>query len=224
MLNAIAPWIEALFYSDKGPLQNQTCWSIEFYLPCTPQNGEVPLHPVQSRCCFDKDFLLLLKYAPTRPIILSPNVVSVKPKVKQMQTFIHAQAGALHWTPTVVHVSELKIQLSPLCWAQGIIDFRGDGITPCFFFYRNKHQKSCNEKKNKLHRLFKHYYCYYHSRHHLCYQQGLTAPKCCCTSCWSLPWVSTFYRGGKSNQPKIWEKERELREANFHTVTEKEIC
>lgn len=40
---------------------------------------------------------------------------------------------------------------------------------------------------------------------HLCYQRGVTAPKCYSTSCWSPPWVSTFWRAVKNNQPKISE-------------------
>lgn len=122
------------------------------------------LHPLQ-RCCSDKVFLLLLQYRPARPIILSPNFVSV-PKVKQMQTFVHAQAGALHWTPTVVPVCELQVQLFTLCWVQSIIDFRERWHYTMLIFYGNTHQKSWNAKKKELHRLFKHYYYYYHPRHH----------------------------------------------------------
>lgn len=126
----------------------------------------------------------------------------------------------------MAHVSELQVQPSPLCWPQGIIVFRERCIPPCLFFMETTtknpemKKKKCTDYSSIITVIiiFVIIKCF-----HLCYQRGVTAPKCYSTSCWSPPWVSTFWRAVKNNQPKISEQERELGETNFHTVTEKEI-
>lgn len=103
-----------------------------------------------------------------------------------------------------------------------------DGITPCLFFMKTTIKSSGMKKKPpNQHGLFRHYYCYYHLHH----DQGIFIHAT--SKVWLLPRVPPnpagahhgfpSGKGGNNNQPKIWEKERELREANFHTVTEKEI-
>lgn len=86
------------FTLTKGPSKTRPIGQLSF-IYCVPlrkvRSHICWLHPVQSRCCPDKDFLLLLQYRPTRAVILCSSLVSV-PKVKQMQTFVHAQAGTLH--------------------------------------------------------------------------------------------------------------------------------
>lgn len=155
----------------------------------------------------------------TRPIILSPDLVSV-PRVKQMQTFVHALSthhGSCEWTAS----SAVPSLLAPRHHC-----LQGEMHSTMLIFYGNNHQKSWNEKKKYTDYssiitviiIFVIIKCF-----HLCYQRGVTAPKCYSTSCWSPPWVSTFWRAVKNNQPKISEQERELGETNFHTVTEKEI-
>lgn len=122
------------------------------------------LHPVQNRGCPDKDFLLLLQYRPTRPIILCPSLVSV-PKVKQMQTFVHAQLEPCTEHPPWFMCMNCKSSC-PLCAGHKALLTSGrDRHYTMLIFYGNNHQKSWNERK-KLHRLFKHYYYYYHHPPH----------------------------------------------------------
>lgn len=107
----------------------------------------------------------------TRPIILSPDLVSV-PRVNRCKHLF------MHWAPTMAHVSELQVQPSPLCWPQGIIVFRERCIPPCLFFMETTTKNP--EMKKKMHRLFKYNYCYYHFCHHQMFSPMLST-RCDCS-------------------------------------------